>query len=198
MPNKFLSAADVLQGNGYMNYVNHTTLKENNKEFILNTLWEVSFTQVPAAVYYPGDSIIFSRLTGFTPSIDSAITGVEAVIRGFTIMQKTSQKTNGTLSMDFMDREDQAISVFIYDWGTKISDPDTKFSFRKEDTVAEITQTIFNTSRQPIRSNVFYNFQPTTNGGLKEDGVSDPDAGNNSEVTIEGDFEHYKKRFLNI
>jgi len=194
----FISVIQALAGNTQMNYVNYESINDNQKEFIRPDLWDVEMTSKPAAVYYPGDPIFKARLTAFAPSISGTVSGISQVIRGYTIMQKTSKTTSGTISMTFVDREDQAITVFCDDWLQKISDRDKKYSFRKEDTICQLKHTIFNTSRIPIRTMEFYTCQPNS-AELPEGGTSDVEVSATlSEIPLTLDFEHYTRTFNNL
>jgi hypothetical protein len=199
MPSPFLNATDVLQGNTYMDFINYSAIQDNNKEFIRNDMWEIKFLAYPACVYYPGDKFINIRCNSFNPGMSNDIAGIQQVIRGFEINQKTSVKTNGTLSAEFIDREDQAITIFFDDWKNKIMDPNIRYSFRKEDTIAKIKYLMFNTSRVPIRELIFWTCQPKNNGDIKEEGGYDQDVTQNLGVlNMSLDYEHSERKYLNL
>lgn len=175
----------------YMKQLGYHEIKETNKEFLRTDLWEFRFTIPPAIVYYPGDSIIQTRLTQVNTGIDTSVTGFEKHMRNtYTLHQRTGQRTDGTLSLTFVDREDQAITYFIDDWRQKIADRDSKYSFRKEDLVAQCEFTILNTSRLPVRRLRFYNCY-ILDGSFDESGASE-DGGDRADVQINMSFEHYE------
>lgn len=193
-----LSALKALGGNTNMSYVNYVDIKENGKEFIRKDMWDVEMTSKPQSVYYPGDPIFKARCSAVEPSISAEVSGIEQTIRGYTIKQKTSRNTSGSVTLTFIDREDQAIAVMVDDWKNKISDPDNKYSFRKQDTIADIKHTIFNSSRIPIRTLQYLTCQPNS-AEMPEGGSSEAEQSeSNSEISLVLDFEHYKRIFENI
>jgi hypothetical protein len=194
----FISALEALSQNPYMSEVNYVSLNENQREFIRPDMWEATFATVPLAVYFPGHDIIKKRLTGIQPSIPTSVSGIQQIIRGYIINQKTSQNTSGTVNLVFTDREDQSITAFCNDWRNKISDPDNKYSFRKEVTIADVEHKILNTSRVPLRTLLYKTCQPN-DIALNEEGTSDVEVTSSlSEVTLGLDFEHFKRIFHNI
>lgn len=177
-----------------LDFIEYSTIKDTNKEFLRNDLWDLEFTVKPNAVYFPGDLIIRTRLISFDPGTPNSLEPLEHNIRGFQIKQRARQKTDGSMTLTFVDREDHAISYFIQDWFDKISDRATQVGVRKEDYVAEIKYTIYNSSRVAIKELIFHNCMPADKG-LPENGTSD--VGSNSEVTLNLDYEHYERTFLN-
>lgn len=157
----------------YMKQLGYHEIKETNKEFLRTDLWEFKFITPPAAVYYPGDAVIQTRLTNVNTGIDTSVTGFEKRMRNsYALHQRTGQRTDGTLSLTFVDREDQAIAYFVDDWKQKIADRDSKYSFRKEDLVAQCEFVILNTSRIPVRKLTFYNCY-IQDASLEENGVNE-------------------------
>ena len=154
------TVASLVRGSdGFMKFIDYqSTYKDDNKEFLRGDMWQFSFTKWPRIVYSPGDSIFQARLNSVQVGIDSAISGFEKRMRGnFVIRQQTGQNTSGQLTLSFIDREDQTISYFVDDWKQKIADRDTKYSFRKDDTVAECQLVLTNSSRLAVRTLKFYN-----------------------------------------
>lgn len=142
----------------YMKSLKYHTLVETQKEFLRGDLWEFTFTNPPAVVYYPGDDIIQTRLVQANVGTDTSVTGFEKHMRNsYILYQQTGQQTAGVINLNFIDREDQAITYFVDDWRQKIANRDNKFSFRKEDTVAQCEIVFLNTSRVPVRKLIFYN-----------------------------------------
>lgn len=191
-------ASLVKQAGGIMNqYVHYDLLKEDNKEFLRGDLWEFSFKSAPRIVYYPGDEIFNKRLTQVNIGIDSSVNGFEKRLRGnFVIHQQTGQQTAGTIALGFVDREDQAITYFMDDWHQKIADRDTKYSFRKEDLVAECELVFLNSSRIPVRTLKFHNCI-LTDRTFDENGVAE-DGSDRADVQMSMKFEHFEREFNNI
>ena len=149
----------VRGGDGYMKFIDYTsTYKDDNKEFLRGDMWQFDFLNWPRIVYSPGNSIFHARLNSVQVGIDGAVNGFEKRMRGnFVIRQQTGQNTSGQLTLSFIDKEDQAISYFVDDWKQKIADRDTKYSFRKDDVVADCQLVITNSSRLAVRTLKFYN-----------------------------------------
>jgi len=185
-------------GPDYMKFVDYEeSYKDHNKEFLRGDTWELHF-QAPKVVYYPGDDIFNARLNQVQVGIDQSVSGFEKRMRGgFTIFQKTGQNTSGSLSLSFVDREDQAITYFVDDWREKIADRDTKYSFRKDDVVAEVVRlTLLNSSRIPVRTLEFLNCI-ISDHSIEESGMGD-DGTDRADVQLNMNFEHYKRQFENI
>ena len=114
----------------------------------------------------------------------------------YVVIQKTGQNTSGTISLQFTDREDQAISYFVDDWRQKIADRDCKYSFRKEDLVCDAKLEIFNSSRVPVRTLKFYNCI-IQDAQLDENGAAE-DGSDRADVPLNLQFEHYERIFENL
>lgn len=110
--------------------------------------------------------------------------------------QQTSQVTSGTLTLSFVDREDQAITYFIDDWRQKIADRDTKYSFRKDDLVCDIQLFLTNSSRIDVRTLTFYNCI-ITDGTVDEQGQTES-ATDRADINLSLKFEHYSREFNNL
>lgn len=188
----------VRSGNGYMNFVDYeNSYREDNKEFLREEMWQFEFINAPKIVYYPGNDLFFRRLNNVNVSISGSVNGFEKRMRGnFTIIQKTGQDTSGSLSLGFVDREDQAISYFIDDWKQKIADRDTKYSFRKDDLVADCKLVLLNSGRIPVRTLTFWNCI-IDDASLDENGV-ESDGSDRSDIQLSLRFEHYSRDFDNL
>lgn len=173
----------------YMKQLGYHEIVQTNKEFLRTDLWEFRFTIPPAIVYYPGDDVIQTRLTQVNVGIDTSVTGFEKHMRNtYTLHQRTGQRTDGTLSLNFVDREDQAIAYFVDDWKQKIADRDSKYSFRKEDLVSQCEMILLNTSRLPVCKLTFYNCQ-LQDASRDENGQAE-DGGDRSDTSLNLSFEH--------
>lgn len=193
-----MSVRDLVVGQdkalGFLDYQN---MKETEKEFLRGDLWEFTLVNPPKVVYYPGHDIFKKRLVQINLGVDTSVNGFEKRLRGnFVVLQKTGQNTAGTISLQFTDREDQAISYFVDDWRQKISDRDCKYSFRKEDLVSDAKLEIFNSSRVPVRTLMFYNCI-IQDAQLDENGAAD-DGSDRADVPLNLQFEHYERIFDNL
>ena len=183
---------------GYMDFIDYEkTYKDDNKEVLRGDMWELQWTP-PAIVYWPGDSVINARLNSVNVALNYGVTGIQKRMRGnFSIYQQTGQDTSGTLTLSFVDKEDQAITYFVTDWRNKVADPDTKFSFRKDDLVAEkITMIITNSSRISVRKIDFFNCI-IMDAPLDENGA-DVDGTDRADIQLSMMFEHHRRTFDNI
>lgn len=192
------TVADLVRGGGgQLSFIDYNNYKDNNKEFLRGDMWEFSFINAPRIVYYPGDKIINARLNQVNVGIDYSVNSFEKRMRGnFTIIQSTGQNTSGTLSLGFIDREDQAITYFLDDWHQKIADRDTKYSFRKDDLVADCQLVFTNSSRIKVRTLKFYNCI-LTDRTMDENGVAE-DGSDRSDIQMTMRFEHHERIFDNI
>jgi len=173
------------------------TYRDNNKEFLRGDMWEFKFLNAPKIVYYPGDDIINARLNSINVGIDTSVSGIEKRMRGnYSIYQQTGQNTSGTLTLQMVDKEDQAITYFLDDWRQKIADRDTKYSFRKDDLVADCQLFLTNSSRIDVRTLTFYNCV-IQDAGVDENGQAE-DGTDRADVTLSMKFEHYKREFNNL
>lgn len=188
----------VRSAGGNMSFIDYQgSYKDDNKEFLRGDMWEFEFINPPKIVYYPGKDLINKRLNSVNISINTSTNGFEKRMRGnYTIMQKTGQMTNGQLALSFVDKEDQAISYFVDDWRQKIADRDTKYSFRKDDVVADCKMILTNSSRKTVRTINFWNCiiddAPLDMNGVAEDGTD------RSDVQLTMSFEHYDLEWNNL
>lgn len=185
-------------GKGYMSFINYENVaKDDNREFLRGDMWEFTFINAPKIVYYPGDDLFKRRLTQVNVGIDTSVNGFEKRMRGnYTVFQKTGQNTAGSLTLGFVDREDQALTYFFDDWRQKIADRDCKYSFRKDDLVADCKLVLTNSSRIEVRTLNFWNCiiqdAPMDENGVAEDGSD------RSDIQLTLNFEHYTREFNNI
>lgn len=193
------TVSELVRGSdGYMKFIDYQkTYRDDNKEFLRGDMWEFQFFNAPKIVYYPGDTIMNARLNSVNVSIDYSVSGFDKRMRGnYVIHQATGQSTSGQLSLSFVDREDQAITYFVDDWKQKVADRDTKYSFRKDDLVADCRLILTNSSRIAVRTIEFYNCMimdaPLDENGAAEDGTD------RADVQLSMFFEHYSRDFDNL
>lgn len=192
------TVADLVRdGKGLLSFIDYNKYRDDNKEFLRGDMWQFSFINAPRIVYYPGDDIVNARLNQVNVGIDYSVNGFEKRMRGnFSIIQQTGQNTSGTLSLGFIDREDQAITYFLDDWHQKIADRDTKYSFRKDDLVADCQLEFTNSSRIKVRTLKFYNCI-LADRTIDENGVAE-DGSDRADVQMTMRFEHHERIFDNI
>lgn len=192
----FLDPKSILSTNNSLSYIEYNKINENQKEFLRTDLWDFSFTIPPAAVYFPGNEFLKTRLISVSPSFPGSIGEISAKIRGFDILQKVGVNSSGSVSLTFMDREDQSVSAFKRDWQEKITSMDNKFTYRKEDTVAECVLRMYNSTRTEITQWTLHTCQ-LDDGVISRSFTSD-DPSNNGEIEMTLKFEHMFMEFKNI
>lgn len=183
---------------GRMQFIDYeNTYKDNNKEFLRGDMWELKCLNAPKIVYYPGDEILNARLNSVQVGIDYSATGITKQMRGgWRIEQRTNQNTSGTLTLSFVDREDCSITYWVTDWRDKIADPDTKYSFRKDDLVSDWSLVITNAQRIDVKTLTFYNCQ-FQDAPINENGELDSES-DRADVTLSLTFEHYNRQHNNL
>lgn len=197
--NLFLDAKELLLQADGLNYINYETLSEEHKEFLRSDVWDFQFTEPAAAVYFPGNALLKARTQAVNPQFPVGLGQMTAVIRQFTIQQTTiSGTTAGTLGIDYNDREDQAILAWLDDWRDKCGTRENRYSWRKEDTIAQGRLTIYNSSRKPIRIYSILTIQPTDVGNGLNPSLNSDDPQNVGQVSATFSFEHYNLDWKNI
>lgn len=191
-----LDPSEILKKNDALNFINYTKINNEQQEFLRSDLWYFEFTVPPACVYFPGNDIIKTRLTAVNIQTGGSLGQITANIRGFNIKQNVGTQSDGTVSLTFVDFEDQSISIFKRDWQQKLTNMDNKFTYRKEDTVAQCKLVQLNSSRIPIYEWVFNTCQ-LTDGTIQRTFGSD-DAAQNGDVDMNLSFEHCVPQELNI
>lgn len=183
---------------GRMQFIDYeNTYKDNNKEFLRGDMWELKCLNAPKIVYYPGDEILNARLNSVQVGIDYSATGITKQMRGgWRIEQRTNQNTSGTLTLSFVDREDCSITYWVTDWRDKIADPDTKYSFRKDDLVSDWMLVITNAQRIDVKTLTFFNCQ-FSDSPINENGELDSES-DRADVTLSLTFEHYSRQHNNL
>ena len=183
---------------GRMQFIDYeNTYKDNNKEFLRGDMWELKCLNAPKIVYYPGDEILNARLNSVQVGIDYSATGITKQMRGgWRIEQRTNQNTSGTLTLSFVDREDCSITYWVTDWRDKIADPDTKYSFRKDDLVSDWMLVITNAQRIDVKTLTFFNAQ-FQDSPINENGELDSES-DRADVTLSLTFEHYTRQHNNL
>ena len=191
----FLDSAAILQKNDMLNYLTYENINEENRELIQTNNWDFEFITKPAAVFFPGNDLLKRRLTSVSLNAGGAVGNIETKVRGFQIYQAAGVTPNGSVSLSFIDKEDQAVSMFLHDWQQKITDLDTKFQYRKEDTACTCRLIQLNTSRIPIAKWTLKTCQPTQTV-IQRQFTDEPQ--NGGEMTIELNFEHMTLEWKNI
>ena len=183
---------------GRMKFIDYkNTYRDSNREFLRTDMWEWKWLNPPKIVYYPGDELINARLNSVQVGIDYSVTGITKMMRGnWRIEQRTGQSTSGSVNLGFVDREDSSITYFVTDWRNRISDPEVRYSFRKDDLVSDADLYITNAQRVDVKVIHFYNLQ-FQDAPIDESGSAD-DSGDRADVSLSLSFEHYEREHLNL
>jgi hypothetical protein len=197
----FINVGDFLEkANDPLGYINYSDLREEDREFLRSDLWDLEWLEAPHAVYFPSNDLLRKRTTGVTPSFSAGLTEIQAIIRQYKIRQTVlSGQSDGTITCEYVDREDQSIRAFIHDWKEKLWGLQDRYTFRKEDTVGTVKLTQFNSSRKPIASFIMHAVQLSSGADdiLNKSFTSD-DPANVGEFSITYSFEHYEVSWLNM
>ena len=154
---KYSSNSDCL------NYINYQTIREGNKEFLRNDVWDFEFI-TPDMKLFPDRFLFKVRVTDIK-------------------VEFPTENGSGTITLNFIDREDQTISKFIYDWRNKHS--------KLKDVGCILT--LFNEKRKPIRIYTLHDLQPM--------GMIDLNLCSGSKaqtITCPLKFGHYHVQWCNI
>lgn len=143
--------------------------------------------------------MLHARTKAVNPSVNVGLGQMSAVIRQFTIQQAViSGTTAGTIGIDYQDREDQAINAWLDDWRDKIWGREHRYSFRKEDTIAQGRLTMYNSSRKPIRVYDLLTIQPQDVGSGLNPAFNSEDPSDVGSISVTFGFEHYKLAWKNL
>lgn len=199
MAKQFLDSKELRSQNDILNYINYQNINQEHREFLRSDTWDFEWTQPAAAVYFPGNDLLKSRMQAINTQFPVMIGQMMAQIRNFTLFQNTiSGTTAGNFSIDYMDFEDQAIKMWLDDWRDKLGGRSDRYAFRKEDTFAQAKLTLMNSSRKPIMVYEIFTIQPVDSGNLMNPMLSSDDPQNIGQVSATFSFEHFEARPLNI
>lgn len=175
-----------------LDFKEYHSIAQNNREMIVNDEWEVEIT-VPSGIYAPPVQIINQRVQNVDLGIDMNIESLDAQLRGFNLTQAGHAQTAGALSFTLMDFEDMSLQYMFEEWATLMSNRGTRRSHRGEDykTIVKFRQ--YNTTRQLIKSWIFYGCHPINNPQTEMSGF---DASNRQNVGMLNwtlKYEHYER-----
>lgn len=135
---------------GYMDFINQA--QAQNKADILSSFdWELRCITKPKAVYYPGDLVIAGRTNSVDLPPDIDIENGNSDMRGYVIKTPGKAKTDGEVTINYQDFEDQAMTAFFLDYAYKSDNPFTHQSLPKEDLASDWDFYRLNVNRQPVR-----------------------------------------------
>jgi len=136
---------------------NYYQVAESNLEFIRSDIWdiEIGTNDWPLAVYNPGIEIFKKRLKTINISLQNSATIIDKQIFAQTIQQNAGRDIqSGSVTFNFIDKEDQAITFMLNDWLNQIGDPQTGFGRHKKELIFNFKINFYNTLLQKYR---YYN-----------------------------------------
>lgn len=182
---------------GFMGYVEYPKLRGAGQEILWEHNWDIDIPTPPAGVYWPGLEVIKTRLKSIDWDIPKELSGsIEVKIRGFRIVQNGGYESSGTITLNFVDFEDQNILAMALSFMEGGGANRYKFMLRKPDTIIpRLDIYILNSSRIAVRKYILYtlvfkSYEANTNL------PSDPEGGRD-EVSLTFDYEHSETVLLN-
>lgn len=182
----------------FMGYVEYPKLRGAEREFLWDHNWDIDIPTPPRAIYWPGLEFLKTRLTSMSIEIPKELQGeIRAEIRGFSIIQAGGFKSSGSVTMNFIDFEDQVIFAMANSFLEAGGGNRYKFMLRKPDTIIpEMHVYILNSSRLPVRKYVLYTLVFKSYEANTNEYPTEPGEGRH-EVTLTFDYEHFEMIILN-
>lgn len=195
---QFLDLTQLGIPQGYMGYIEYKNLSGSGKEILWDATWDIDIPVPPRAVPWPGLDLIKSRLINIDFDVPKELTGtIDVNIRGFHIIQHAGYESNGSITLNFVDFEDQIIyglaMAFMQIGGAN----KYKYFVRKEDfIIPEMRIYFLNSSRLPVRLITLY----TLVFRSYESSYATPTVPENGrdQVSLNFDFEHHEITLLNV
>lgn len=174
---------------------NYFNVAEANLELIRSDLWDIEFINFPKAVYNPSIDLIKRRLNKVSYGNFSEPEAISKEVLGHNTTSHGGRKSSpNSVTLDFVDREDQAITFMIQDWRDQTAESDYGFGRHKSEMIIDQLNVIFyNTLLQPYRRVEFYHglYEACSLPNEAEDHGAD-----NSDVNITIKFAHSKPFIL--
>jgi hypothetical protein len=175
---------------------------DNNKEYKRPDLWTIKMLSPAPAIYYPGDAIVNARLDTCNVARNSWTPkdAQPATIRGYYALGAQPNgfvDMSGKVTLQFADKQDYAIELWIKSTRDLISHPETRFSYPVELLMSQIELAYHNTVQQRVKVHTFFNAVPTgLTPGEDNPVTGDVSFGNNN--TYEWTFPWHKEEYMNI
>jgi hypothetical protein len=183
---------------GYMGYVEYPKMSGGGKEILWQHTWDIDIPVPPRAVYYPGLDVIKTRLKGMEFDVGKDLAGnVDVNMRGFHILQAAGFESNGTITLNFVDFEDQVIYAMAMSFMQVSGANRYKFHVRKEDVIIPEFHIYFlNSSRLPVRKVTLYTLVfKSYDADYSTPGEP---SGGREEVSLTFDYEHHDITIMNV
>lgn len=183
---------------GFMGFVEYKKLNGQGKEILWQHLWDIDVPVPPRAVYWPGLDVLKTRLKGIEWDIPKELVGnIDVNMRGFHIIQHGGYESNGSITLNFVDFEDQVILAMALSFMDAGGANRYKFMLRKEDwIIPEFHIYILNSSRIPVRKYVLYTL--VFKGYDADTSLPGEPSAGREEVSLSFDYEHSESVILNV
>lgn len=170
---------------------NYFKVAEANLELIRADLWDIEFLHFPKAVYDPGIELIKRRLNKVSFGNFSDPEAITKEVLGHTTTSHAGRKSSPqSVTLSFVDREDQALTFMIQDWKDQTAESDYGFGRHKSEMIIDQFNIIYyNTLLQPYQRIEFYHGLYEASDLPKE---AEDHGGDNSDVSITIKFAHSK------
>lgn len=131
---------------------NYLKVAQGNLELIRGDIWDIEFVKWPDALYNPGIDLLKARLKDIeTPSLSEPVL-LEKDVLGHKIYSPGGRNGSpGDVTLNFIDREDQAITYMIQNYVDAHGDPDNGFSRHKAELFFHVNIIFYNTLLKPFR-----------------------------------------------
>jgi hypothetical protein len=195
---QFLDLVELGIPNGYMGYIEYQNLSGQGKEILWDATWDIDIPIPPRAVPWPGLDLLKTRLISMDFDINKDLAGtIDVNIRGFHVIQHAGFESNGSITLNFIDFEDQIIyglaMAFMQIGGANRY----KYFVRKEDMIIpELHIYFLNSSRLPVRKITLYTL--VFKSYEASYATTTMPEGGRGEITMSFDFEHHDITILNV
>lgn len=157
----------ALDGTGHFKDMRWSKYRDNNKEFKRPDLWTLKMISPAKAIYYPGDEIVNARLDSCSVSRNSWQLKVSEPprVRGYKPIGAQPSgfvDMSGTATLNFVDKQDYAIELWIKSIRDLISDPVSRFSYPVDLLMSEFELAFHNTVQQRTKIWNLFNAVPNS------------------------------------
>lgn len=175
---------------------------DNNKEWKRPDLWTIKMLSPAPAIYYPGDAIINARLDRCQVNRESFKYKVAqpTTVRGYYALGAQPNgfvQMAGTVVMNFADKQDYAIELWIKSTRDLISHPETRFSYPVELLMSQVELAYHNTVQQRTKVHTFFNAVPFDNN-VADDNPVTGDVSFGADNSYTWAFPWHKEEYMNI
>lgn len=195
-------AKSALDGSNDFSKMRWDKYKDNNKEFKRPDLWTIKMLSPAKAIYYPGDEIVNARLDSCTVDRTSFTLKVAepATVRGYkpiAVQPNGFVDMSGRVTLNFVDKQDYAIELWIKSTRDLISHPETRFSYPVELLMSQMELAYHNTVQQRVKVLTFLNAIPAA-ATVGQDTPATGDANFGADNNYTWAYPWHTEDYLNI